>query len=62
MECAEQDNVIDFLPKRQERYTKTPETQIAEFAMCNIEKAFARCDWKAFAYWHRIYCRARAKR
>jgi hypothetical protein len=62
MECAEQNNVIDFLRKRQERSIKAPENQVAEFAMCNIEKAFAQCDWNAFAYWHRVYCRARAKR
>lgn len=55
------DVVVDFWQWFQRRHA--PQCNpVASLALDKCEDALAKCDWDAFAFWHRIYLRERSKR
>jgi hypothetical protein len=50
---------IDFLWERQRRQGSRQSESIAELALDMCEEMFQQRNWKEFARWHAIYCRAR---
>jgi hypothetical protein len=50
---------IDFLWERQRCQRSRQSESIAELALDMCEEMFQQRNWKGFARWHAIYCRAR---
>lgn len=55
--CAD---VIDFFWGRRRREGSRESVSIAALALDRCEAMFQQRNWKEFAYWHAIYCRARS--
>jgi hypothetical protein len=53
-------DAIDFLWERQRRQRSRQSESIAELALDMCEEMFKQRNWKDFARWHAVYCRARS--